>query len=78
MAEALEEPEDYGPTAVSEGKNAAAVALGLMGGQARAKKLSKNQRSKIAKKAAKSRWQVAWLTNRVKNRIRLLWRRDNP
>ena len=33
-----EEPEDYGPE--SEGKNAAAVALGRMGGKARAAGMS--------------------------------------
>jgi ABC-type phosphate/phosphonate transport system ATPase subunit len=44
----------------SDGKNAAAVALGrlggLKGGKARAEKLSAQQRSQIARKAAKSRW----------------------
>ena len=43
-----------------EGKDAAAVSLGrrggLKGGKARADKLSKEQRSAIAKKAAKARW----------------------
>lgn len=43
-----------------EGKNPHAVALGRMGGlkggRARAKKLTKKQRSEIAKKAAKARW----------------------
>lgn len=43
-----------------EGKNAAAVALGrlggLKGGKARAKALSAKKRSEIAKKAAKARW----------------------
>ena len=34
-----EEPEDYGVTPESEGKNAAAVALGRMGGKARAQSL---------------------------------------
>lgn len=41
-------------------KNPAAVSLGrlggLRGGKARAKKLSPQRRSQIAKKAAKSRW----------------------
>jgi len=41
-------------------KNPAAVALGrlggLKGGKARAKKLTPEQRSAIAKKAAESRW----------------------
>jgi hypothetical protein len=50
--EAPEKPDD--------GKNPAAVALGRLGGKkgglARAKKLSKAQRSEIARKAALSRW----------------------
>jgi hypothetical protein len=44
----------------TDGKNAAAVALGrlggLKGGKARAKKLSSEERSRIARKAAASRW----------------------
>jgi hypothetical protein len=43
-----------------EGKNAAAVALGrlggLKGGKARAEKLSKKRRIEIARNAAKKRW----------------------
>jgi hypothetical protein len=39
-----------------DGKNAAAVALGRMGGRARAAGLSKKRRKEIAQKAAKSRW----------------------
>jgi hypothetical protein len=39
-----------------DGKNAAAVALGRMGGKARAAGLSAEKRSAIAKKAAKIRW----------------------
>ena len=39
-----------------DGKNKAAVELGRKGGQARAKSLTKKQRSEIAKKAAASRW----------------------
>jgi hypothetical protein len=50
--EVQEEPE--------ESKNPHAVALGrlggLKGGKSRADKLSKEERSKIAKKAAKARW----------------------
>jgi hypothetical protein len=51
-----EEPEDYGSTPESEGKNPAAVALGRMGGKARAAGLSARKRKEIARKAAKSRW----------------------
>lgn len=39
-----------------DGKNAAAVALGRLGGKARAKGLSARKRQEIAKNAAKSRW----------------------
>lgn len=39
-----------------EGKNAAAVALGRMGGKARAKGLSSSKRKAIAKRAAQARW----------------------
>jgi hypothetical protein len=39
-----------------DGKNAAAVALGRMGGKARAEGLSARKRREIAKKAAKARW----------------------
>jgi len=39
-----------------EGKNAAAVALGRMGGKARAAALGSRKRKEIARKAAKSRW----------------------
>ncbi|MEZ5014958.1 MAG: hypothetical protein R2794_11765 [Chitinophagales bacterium] len=43
-----------------DGKNAAAVALGrlggLKGGKARAAKLTPEQRAEIARKAAKKRW----------------------
>jgi hypothetical protein len=39
-----------------DGKNAAAVALGRMGGRARAKSISAKKRAEIARNAAKSRW----------------------
>ena len=39
-----------------DGKNKAAQVLGRLGGQARAKKLSKKRRAEIAKKAAAKRW----------------------
>ena len=39
-----------------DGKNKAAQALGKKGGKARAAKLSKKQRSEIARNAAKARW----------------------
>jgi hypothetical protein len=51
-----EEPEDYGATPESEGKDPAAVALGRKGGQARATAMSAEKRSAIAKAAAKKRW----------------------
>jgi hypothetical protein len=39
-----------------DGKNAAAVALGRMGGKARAASMSAKKRREIAKNAAKARW----------------------
>jgi hypothetical protein len=39
-----------------DGKNAAAVALGRMGGKARAAGMSARRRKEIAKRAAKARW----------------------
>ena len=39
-----------------DGKNKAAVELGRKGGLARAKSISKTQRAKIARNAAKARW----------------------
>jgi hypothetical protein len=39
-----------------DGKNAAAVALGRMGGKARAKGMTAKKRKEIAQKAAKARW----------------------
>jgi len=50
-----------GATADFEGKNLAAVVLGHLGGKkggkARAKKLTPEQRSEIARRAAQARWQ---------------------
>jgi hypothetical protein len=43
-------------TTTADGKNAAAVALGRMGGKARAEGMTAKRRKEIAKKAAKSRW----------------------
>jgi len=40
----------------NDGKDPAAKALGAKGGAARAKKLTPEQRSEIAKKAAAKRW----------------------
>jgi hypothetical protein len=39
-----------------DGKNAAAVALGRMGGKARAEGMSAKRRKEIAQKAAEKRW----------------------
>jgi 2-keto-3-deoxy-6-phosphogluconate aldolase len=43
-------------TTTADGKNAAAVALGRMGGKARAEGMTAKRRKEIAKKAAKTRW----------------------
>jgi hypothetical protein len=45
-----------GSATTEDGKNAAAVALGRMGGKARAEGMSAKRRKEIAKKAAKARW----------------------
>ena len=47
-----EEEEEY----EDDGKDPAAKALGAKGGRARAKKLTPEQRSEIARKAAAKRW----------------------
>jgi hypothetical protein len=58
LAEATD--EDREPEDPYEGKNPAAVELGrqggLKGGRVRAEKLTPEQRSEIAKKAAQARW----------------------
>ena len=45
-------------TTDDDGKNKAAVELGRKGGKARAKKLTPEQRSEIARKAAAKRWRT--------------------
>jgi RNase adaptor protein for sRNA GlmZ degradation len=50
------EIEDVRPTPESEGKNPAAVALGRMGGKARAVAIGKKRRREIARQAAEKRW----------------------
>jgi hypothetical protein len=53
------EAADDVPTPESEGKNAAAVALGRMGGKARAVSISARRRKQIARQAAEKRWKSA-------------------
>jgi hypothetical protein len=53
---ATSEMKNMRPSPESEGKNPAAVALGRMGGIARAAGMSARKRKEIAQKAAKSRW----------------------
>jgi hypothetical protein len=54
------EPVEPEPKPEDQGKNPAAVQLGrlggLKGGKARAKKMTKKQRSESARKAAQARW----------------------
>ena len=50
------EIEGVPPTPESEGKNPAAVALGRMGGKARAAGMSAKRRAEIARTAAAKRW----------------------
>ena len=58
--EAVGDAPEEGEAPDDEGKNPAAVALGrlggMKGGKARAAKLTKEQRSEIATKAARARW----------------------
>lgn len=49
-----EEPEEFEKD--DEGKDKAAQSMGKRGGKARAEKLTPEQRSEIAKKAAAKRW----------------------
>lgn len=61
VAIATGQTEDVGETQevaepTEEERHNAAVTLGRKGGQARAKKLTPEQRSTIAKKAAQKRW----------------------
>jgi len=48
-----EEAKDF---PVDDGKDKAAQSLGQRGGRARAKSLTKEQRTAIARKAARARW----------------------
>ena len=57
MKIATGEIEESGQT--EDGKSKAAVELGRKGGQARASKLSKKQRSDVARRAAAARWNRA-------------------
>jgi hypothetical protein len=50
------EKPDRAPTPEEQGKDPAAVALGKKGGKARAKNLTAERRSEIAKRAAQKRW----------------------
>lgn len=47
---------EIGDITTDDGKNAAAVSLGRLGGKARAAGMSAKKRQEIAKKAAASRW----------------------
>jgi len=48
--------EDREPTPEERGKDPAAAALGRKGGAARAKSISAERRTEIARKAAQKRW----------------------
>lgn len=50
------EVEDRDATPAERGKDAAASALGRLGGRARAQKMSAEQRSEIARRAARARY----------------------
>jgi len=48
---------DLADVTTNDGKNAAAVALGSMGGKARATALTRRKRAEIARKGAATRWE---------------------
>ncbi len=48
--------EDRVPTPEDEGKDPAAVSMGRRGGAARARNMTPERRTEIAKKAAEKRW----------------------
>lgn len=48
--------EDRPPTPEERGKDPAAAALGRKGGAARAKRMNAQERSEIARRAARERW----------------------
>jgi hypothetical protein len=50
------EIEDREPTPEERGKDPAAAALGKKGGKARARNMTAERRSEIARRAAQSRW----------------------
>jgi len=60
VADSVDKDKDAAP---DDGKDPAAVALGrrggLKGGRARADKLTAEQRSEIARRAAQARWAIA-------------------
>jgi hypothetical protein len=56
MAAKIATGEIEEPTEADDGKDKAAQAMGKKGGAARAKALTKTQRSAIARKAASERW----------------------
>ena len=60
LDEAVPDAEPEKEERPDDGKNPAAVALGRLGGKkggpARAKKLTREQRAEIARKAAEARW----------------------
>jgi len=56
MQEAVGDAPKYDPSAEQADKDPAAVALGKRGGKARAAKMSPEERSEAARKAARARW----------------------
>jgi hypothetical protein len=54
------EVQDREPTPEEQGENAGAAALGRLGGNARAQKMSPEKRSEIAKRAARARYSMTW------------------
>jgi hypothetical protein len=62
----LRRPMPSGRLLAMQKKNSAAVQLGRRGGLARAKKQSKEALSKIGRKGARARWEIAKRTTRAR------------
>ena len=61
-----------------DGKNAAAVALGRMGGKARAARLSARKRKQIAKAGARARWGKLTPSNHILTLMTIIWLTKQP
>ena len=61
-------PKDKGQSALHDAAKRLGHAGGVKGGPARARRLSQEERSEIARKAAEARWKKTKLTAKVKHK----------